>query len=153
MYPHTHVNVRKCTVMFYLHMLATISRLLTIKGLFCKRAVSTRLYSAKETCNLIDPTDRSHPHITVVIFIGHFLQKSTIISGSSAKRDTHISLAVSLTDTQRQTTEWRRPMRCLIVIGHFPQKSPIISGSFAKRDLQLKASYASLPPCNLRTIS
>ena len=31
--------------------------------------------------------------------------------------------------------------------GHFLQKSPIISGSFAKRDLQLKASYASLPPC------
>ena len=31
--------------------------------------------------------------------------------------------------------------------GHFPQKSPIMSGSFAKRDPQLKASYASSPPC------
>ena len=31
---------------------ATISRLLKIKGLFCKRALSKRLYSAKETCNL-----------------------------------------------------------------------------------------------------
>ena len=37
-------------------------------GLFCKRALQKRLYSAKETCNLVDPTDRSHPicmsHVT-----------------------------------------------------------------------------------------
>jgi len=32
-----------------------------IIGLFCKRALYKRLYSAKETCNLIDPTNRSHP--------------------------------------------------------------------------------------------
>jgi len=33
-------------------------------------------------------------------------------------------------------------------IGHFAQKSPIIRGSFAERDLQLKATYASMPPCS-----
>jgi len=32
-----------------------------IIGLFCKRALQKRRYSAKETYNFIDPTDRSHP--------------------------------------------------------------------------------------------
>ena len=36
---------------------------------------------------------------------------------------------------------------CCSVLGHFPQKTPVISGSFAERDIQLKASYASSPPC------
>jgi len=30
-------------------------------SLFCKRALEKRQYSAKETYNLIDPPDRSHP--------------------------------------------------------------------------------------------
>jgi len=33
------------------------------------------------------------------------------------------------------------------VLGHFPQKTPVMNGSFAERDIQLKASYASSPPC------
>ena len=40
---------------------ATTSRLLEIIGLFCKRALSKRLYSAKETYNFQEPTNRSHP--------------------------------------------------------------------------------------------
>jgi len=39
---------------------ASISRLLNI-GLFCKRALQKRRYSAKETYNLKEPTNRSHP--------------------------------------------------------------------------------------------
>jgi len=41
--------------------MATISRLLKITGLFCKRAPKKRLYSAKETSNFKEPTNRSHP--------------------------------------------------------------------------------------------
>jgi len=40
---------------------ATISRLLKIIGLFCKRALEKRQYSAKETCNFKEHTNRSHP--------------------------------------------------------------------------------------------
>jgi len=43
---------------------ATISRLLQIICLFCKRALQKRLYSARETYNFKEPTNRSH-HITL----------------------------------------------------------------------------------------
>jgi len=37
------------------------SRIDKIIGLFCKRDLQKRQYSAKETYDFIDPTDRSHP--------------------------------------------------------------------------------------------
>ena len=40
---------------------ATVGRIDKIIGLFCKRAPYKRLYSAKETYNFKEPTDRSHP--------------------------------------------------------------------------------------------
>ena len=40
---------------------ATISRLLKMIGLFCKRALENRWYSAKETYHFKEPTNRSHP--------------------------------------------------------------------------------------------
>jgi len=40
---------------------ASVSKIDKIIGLFCKRDLKKRLYSAKETCNFIDPTNRSHP--------------------------------------------------------------------------------------------
>jgi len=43
-----------------LYGVATISRLLKTIGLFWKRAPSKRLYSAKETYDFKEPTDRSH---------------------------------------------------------------------------------------------
>ena len=46
--------------------MATISRLLKIIGLFCKRALLKRRYSAKETCNFKEPTNRSHPIISCI---------------------------------------------------------------------------------------
>ena len=41
--------------------MATMSRILKITGLFCKRALEKRRYSAKETYNFKEPTNRSHP--------------------------------------------------------------------------------------------
>jgi len=40
---------------------ATISRLLKVIGLFCKRALEKRLHSAKETCDSKEPTNRTRP--------------------------------------------------------------------------------------------
>ena len=40
---------------------AKLRRLLKIIGLFCKRVLSSRRYSAKETYNLKEPTNRNHP--------------------------------------------------------------------------------------------
>jgi len=39
---------------------AAVSRIDKIIGLVCKRALYKRRYSAKETYNFIDPTDRSN---------------------------------------------------------------------------------------------
>jgi len=49
---HTYMSV---------YGVALVSRIDTIIGLFCKRDLQKRRYSAKETYNFIDPTDRSHP--------------------------------------------------------------------------------------------
>jgi len=40
---------------------ALASRIDKIIGLFCKRALLKRRYSAKDTYDFIDPTDHSHP--------------------------------------------------------------------------------------------
>jgi len=40
---------------------ALVSKIEKITGLFCKRALQKRRYSAKETYNLIDPANGSHP--------------------------------------------------------------------------------------------
>jgi len=47
----------------YTYGVASTSRLLKITGFFCKRDLSKRRYSVKETYNLKEPTNRSHPII------------------------------------------------------------------------------------------
>ena len=40
---------------------ASISRIFKTIGLFCKRAMKKRLYSAKEAYDCKEPSNRSHP--------------------------------------------------------------------------------------------
>ena len=61
----SHVNcknescyVHKCVMRY---RVATFIRIDKIIGLFCKRALQKRRYTAEETYNFIDPTDHSHP--------------------------------------------------------------------------------------------
>jgi len=55
----TYMNKETCHI--YQYGVATISSLLKIIGLFCKRALLKRRYSAIETYNFKEPTNRSHP--------------------------------------------------------------------------------------------
>ena len=47
------------------YWVATISRLLKIIGLFCKRILLKRLYSAKETYDFKEPTNCCHPIVNI----------------------------------------------------------------------------------------
>jgi len=67
---HTYGQV----CMYESYGVAMTSRLLKIIGLFCKRAIWKRWYSAKETCNFKEPTNRSHP-----IHICHMFSTATRI--------------------------------------------------------------------------
>ena len=58
---YVEVHSRRCNG----YGVATASRIDKIVGLFCKRDLYKRLYSAKETCNVIDPTNRSQPVVYV----------------------------------------------------------------------------------------
>jgi len=53
---HTHI-----LQLAYWYEVVSMSRLLKIIGLFCKRALQKRLYSATETCNFKEPPNRSQP--------------------------------------------------------------------------------------------
>jgi len=59
--------------------LPTISRLPKNIGLFCKKALYKRRYSAKETYNFKEPTNRSHP-----ICISSVWRRKTVVSTSKS---------------------------------------------------------------------
>jgi len=56
-----HAQAQYSSMYIYAYGVATISRLLQMIGLFCKRTLWKRLYSAQETYDLKEPTNRSHP--------------------------------------------------------------------------------------------
>jgi len=51
----------------YKYGVATISRLLKIKGLFCRISSLVRGSFAKETCNFKETTKRSHPIVKIYL--------------------------------------------------------------------------------------
>jgi len=59
---------------------ATISRLLKITGLFCKRALQKRLYPAKETDNLKEPTTLSHVIVSEAPVLSFGMDKVTRVA-------------------------------------------------------------------------
>jgi len=64
---YTYMYAYMC-IHIYVYGWASISRLLKIIGLFCKRDLQKNLYSAKETWNFQEPTYRSHP---IPMYIAH----------------------------------------------------------------------------------
>jgi len=71
-YIHTYVwnkNCRWCPVSIYTYGVALASRIDKKIGLFCKRALQKRRYSAKETYDFIEPTDRSHPIVCMYTYM------------------------------------------------------------------------------------
>ena len=69
LYHNTCMRVRVIEYMYTgdgRYEVATIKEIDKIIGLFCKRALYKRRYSAKETYDFIDPTDRSHPIMSIL---------------------------------------------------------------------------------------
>jgi len=59
-YTYVYLHIYACTY-GCAYRVATMSSLLQIIGLFCKRALQKRLYSAKETYHSKEPTSLSNP--------------------------------------------------------------------------------------------
>jgi len=120
----------------------------------CKRALSKRLYSAKETYHFKQPTNRSHPipvewtlwcgtvPITNTrtkrlesresdrVWMSHVISRMSHVTGEYVCA----CMYCFITLVGMPITGWRRVIECLLFIGHFQQKNPAISGSFAEID-------------------
>jgi len=70
----------------YLYGVASISRLLKMIGIFCKRALWKTLYSAKETYNFKEPTDRSHPIYIYVYRTYSYVYMYTLLRNVFARK-------------------------------------------------------------------
>ena len=70
--------------------MVSVSRIDQIMGLSSKRDLHKRLYSAEETCNLIDPANRRHPIASRKSLVSSAGRKSLV---SSAGRKSSVSSA------------------------------------------------------------
>jgi len=108
LYPQPHIHM-------YIHVEGDEhhSRLLTIIGLFCKRALWKRLYSAKETCNSKEPTNHSHPiPITVCKYIYSLLHlECHVISISNLNLLGLFSTERGKRDPENETIDWDLRMK------------------------------------------
>ena len=69
-----------CMHVYAYYGVASVSRIDQIICLFCKRALQKRQYSAKETYNSIDPTNRIHPIETTRHTTLHYTYISVLVS-------------------------------------------------------------------------
>ena len=95
-----------------------------IIGLFCKRALLKRLYSAKKTYNFKEPTDRSHP---IYIYISTYIWTCTLTSQGTRRRRCIETVRLILhwaqfcSTTFQVYTFWNK-LRLLFVHQQFPTK-------------------------------
>jgi len=76
--------------MFVTYGVASVSKVDKMTGLFCKRALENRLYSAQKTYNFKEPTNRSHP---ISVYVYAYVYVCTHIHSGAASclstRSTH----------------------------------------------------------------
>jgi len=149
MYILIHIII--CIYFIYIYHaygVATSSRLLKSVGLFCKRALLKRRYSAKETYQFQEPTNRSHP-IHIFLFAGCRIGKVVTCRMSLVTQSCHMQMSrviylkwllyhmyAAKSRSQRtyirsgkywyspkNTTGWRRPIGCLKLQVSFRKKA------------------------------
>jgi len=116
----------------YVHGVATISRLLQIIGLFCKRVLQKRPIFPKERYNFKEPTNRSHSVCTYTVVCARWLLSENILTTNSISimccvfyNFSKVTCACSHIFQEphvKYDTGWRRLVGSLIFLGHFLQK-------------------------------
>ena len=102
----------------HIYGVATSSRLLKIIGLFCKRALQKRRYSAKETCNLKEPINRRHlipPHVSRVC-VREYTHYRSLLQKSPTK-ETIFCLDICLDILCHHICNWLHLFVCLRLVG------------------------------------
>ena len=113
---HTYIHVWMYTYVYNISGMGGLWLVGSIKfkiiGLFCKRALQKRRYSTTETCNSIDPTDRSHPSRDAFPF------QILVESESSCTRrvwvDWHASRPSRLTLVESETSLDTKKIGCIL---------------------------------------